>query len=339
MHFRYFHTATASNSLQNRTAIQALSGHDAERFRLFAVNFSGPRHPMAKPDEPHILNPSLVGTQFVRELGCWSIVNLSGAPIPLGAKFDIIGENVASAPTFVHETTRGNISGNFSVLPIRGTSTRADHIFVSPRLRPRDLWTSEAMVKSPFHRDAFPAYDLQPENLAPQLRDWVRPYHESQWNHPLGVWYNEGLGIWTVVNLDGAPMERGLLFNVMDVTRIHGSGLTMHYGTFVSNEALGAPQIFCLTPCEAGGMGFCVTVNMSWHYQGNNLLFDSIRNRATPARRCLSPVAVGVDPRLYPDSNNASVEQRTFIYYSDGFSVPAGVGFNIYHNATEYGLF
>ena len=168
----------------------------------------------------------------------------------------------------------------------------------------------------------------------------VRPFGEVHWNHPIGVWFNEEFESWTIVNMDLAPMEPGLLFNVANISAIHGSGVTQHYGTVVSTGRTGSVQSFCLSPCDASP-AFSVTVNMSWRYQTDLLqggmsresLLGSVVQRVIPARRCRSPLAVGVDQQLYPvfPRRHGRFEERTFLIYSDRLSIPEGVGFSVYH--------
>lgn len=340
MNRRHFHVASAANSYGNRTRLDVLGGKNQEQLRLFVVCFAGPRSWISSPDEPIVNSHHQIAAQYVRDFGRWSIVNLDGAPIPNGAKFDVVYEDTDSR-VFVHVTTQNDVSRNFTVLPIEGKSTRTAQLFVSPRLRPLDRLSEvridgldiSALASSPH----FSLLDTLGDN---KISSAVRPFGGVHWNHPIGVWFNEELESWTIVNMDLAPMDPGLLFNVANISAIHGSGVTQHYGTVVSTGRTGSVQSFCLSPCDASP-AFSVTVNMSWRYQTDLLqggmsresLLGSVVQRVIPARRCRSPLAVGVDQQLYPvfPRRHGRFEERTFLIYSDRLSIPEGVGFNVCH--------
>jgi hypothetical protein len=110
----------------------------------------------------------------------WAIFNEDLAAMPVGAHFNVFvrpgPESHPNSGTYVHTSTNGNISGNVTYIPSPTTSFNTV-LLVTPNYNPGG-------VGGALH------------------------------NRNIGVWYNFGLGEWSVFNQDVSAMAAGHSFNV-----------------------------------------------------------------------------------------------------------------------------
>lgn len=345
---RHFHTATVANTTGMRTELDIPSANGRSDAVLFALTFAGPQSWQKEPEAIVVLNPNQIGVQYIRSRQRWHIVNLNGAPIPIGARFHVTYVINDDTMAFVHRTRPSNVSGDFTFIPEIADRTKTLDLRgievllqVTPQVAPidsitdHDVWWSMPGVSFP----RLPTDSFDFDSLDPRLAAAVTRTNLGAQNHPIGVWYNERLRTWTIANLDAAPMNYGLRYNVF-ITNAHGSG-TDHRGICVSGGLEGSSQTFCLTPCDAFGTAFAVTVNMSYPYfRGAGYQVGSCSLLELAPRRCRSPLAAGVHRKLFRNPNAplgkpTSYIENTFILYQDMMAIPAGVGFNVYHSSTQ----
>jgi hypothetical protein len=341
----HFHTATRENTTTNRTELDIAPVNGQPGAKLFVTAFVGPRSWLVEPRARVVLNPSFLAVQYVGFTQRWHVVNLSGAPVPFGAKFDVVYVEPGDPIAFVHRTSQDNVRGNFTILESRNILSKnslplqLELLQVTPQLRrldvvaPVDVWWAAPGASFP---RLPPHSDLEIPSLDPRLSGGVVSINTmSELNHPVGVWFNESSRAWTVANLDDATMSRGVMYNVL-ATSGHGAG-DMHRAVCVSNGLRGPVQPFCLMPCSARGTAFAVTVNMSYPYQGTRYSYpEGCGSLREVPKRIRNPFAVGVIKESFPVQGQpvgapGSVEERTFLVEQTMSQIPVGIGFNILH--------
>jgi hypothetical protein len=162
----YRHTATASDIVGAYTIIDN------------SVTNNNPNAAVEVTQEfTTLYNPHEVGAFYTGSR--WAIFNEDGAPMPVGASFDLsVGQALKTSyqQVFAHTATASNTSGNVSQLTAS--------VFTNPNLLPRvtQAWN--------------PGGDCGCE------------YNP----HAVGLWFDSGAGRWTIYNVDNAPIPLGAKF-------------------------------------------------------------------------------------------------------------------------------
>lgn len=175
-----------------------------------------------------VANNHYIAVMYSLQVRRWVIVNIDGAPMPLGAVFNVwaFASSDVRQGFYVHRATADNTLFNTSSLDNFGFNGRPDQpMLVTPRL------PSPPIASTPF----------------------PTPYDMSALCHPICVWFNdrdgrigyEGrTGRWNIAYADYLPIPTGASFNVFWVGANYGSFSDAHVRICVSDGSM-SNQVPC----------------------------------------------------------------------------------------------
>ena len=271
-----------------------------------------------------VLNPKYVGVSYFSSRRRWSIVNLDGSAIPVGATFDVMIYETATSSSWVH-SVRGDNSFQQSTWLNHPSARRGDRLlFVTPRLPPPRITTLG------FGTPRLRGFDLSGLPLFSDVGPIVgfddATLHYL--NHPIGVWWSEGASTWNIYNQDYAIMSPLASFNVEVHDYINDGAGNDHSHVVVTGDRHGSSAVPFFLRSNSISYGYWVTCNKSFGYA----LYDQVSG-PQQIRAVDNPHPIGVawniDPRVLPELGGASV------FNEDMAALPPGVGFNVHHYALE----
>ena len=168
-------------------------------------------------------NDHTVGVMYQDGIAKWTVFNQDGAPMPDGASFNVSAPSLESAK-FVHLADTVNTTA---------WATYIDH----------------------------PLSNDNPNALLFVTQNWNPGGAGGIFNdHPIGVWYSDGLSRWTVANLDSADIPVGASFNIA-IPAVDAS--TFVHSATAGNIALNWTTID--SPVTNGDPDAIVHVTQNWN--------------------------------------------------------------------------
>jgi hypothetical protein len=192
----FVHEASARSIVSNWSVIE----HATTRLRDRAFVFVTQQWAPGAAPTSGVYNDHNIGVWYDPTAEYWAVFNQDGSPMPEGASFNIfvaapddsytysrfVGPNDPAETAFVHVATLETLSGD---------TTTIDHELLNHQ---PDM---QLMVTQRFGVPGSPGI----------FND-----------HPIAVDYDAGMGMWSIVNQDGADMPENAAFNVIPVPEPQG---------------------------------------------------------------------------------------------------------------------